>query len=479
MMELCRKYRKSVNFFALVLLVFSSFVSFVPTSKAANSLEYNWLVCADGTFSNTEECSSGILFHIYDSGTAYYTLRYLIDGKTAYCLEPGVHVGENAAGYIPGSWTSSNLNFSKDKIRELELIAYFGYGYGNHTSSLWYAATADLIWRTINPDIGITYRIGGRDGSIVNFDSYQQEIKKLINNFKKEPSFAGQTIKGKLNKGVTLTDKNGVLNNWNVTSNSDCDITTSGNKLTVTCDEAQQVNLQMSRKGLENNASVIYTYTGYQTLGVLNLNTPISSSATVSLVDVKYPVITKDVSQDKVEIGEEFNYTFEYTIDKLEDGIYYDSFLIEDQFEPVLKMDDVSQVKIYNEEEKDVTDLFDISVADNKLEIRVKNLKDNNFYGHTYKVEVTTELLSNSDLNNYADNVNSNGSGTYTIPNEVTLTVDGNISKDSVPVTYEVVIVEVPETAARISLIVVGVGVSLIAAGFIGYCIVLKRKKSL
>ena len=118
-------------------------------------------------------------------------------------------------------------------------------------------------------------------------------------------------------------------------------------------------------------------------------------------------------------------------------------------------------------------------MADNKLEIRVKNLKDNNFYGHTYKVEVTTELLSNSDLNNYADNVNANGSGIYTIPNEVTLTVDENISKDSVPVTYEVVIVEVPETAARMSLIIVGVGVSLIVVGFIGYCIVLKRKKSL
>ena len=84
---------------------------------------------------------------------------------------------------------------------------------------------------------------------------------------------------------------------------------------------------------------------------------------------------------------------------------------------------------------------------------------------------VTTEILSNADLSSYDNN------GLVIVPNEVTLTVDDHVSKDSVPVTYEVVVIEVPETAARVSLIIVGVGIACIVAGIGGYYIIVKKNE--
>ena len=212
------------------------------------------------------------------------------------------------------------------------------------------------------------------------------------------------------------------------------------------------------------------------------MNTP-SVSGSVTLVntdepdepeepeeEIEYPTITKTVSKSQVEIGEEFKYYFEYTIGNLGEGVYYNSFLIEDEFEPVLKMTDVSQVKIYNESGEDVTDLYSINVSNNKLGITVKDLTSADFYGHTYTVEVTTELLSGVDLSSYESN------GLYTIPNGVTLTVDGHVSTDNVPVTYEVVLINVPDTAARLPLIILGGGLGCISIGVGGYYFLLKKR---
>lgn len=459
--------KKIVNLFCLFLLLFGTAFVLSPKVSAA-TLTSDTYVCSDGTSSSY--CDSGTIWHDYGEGEPLLSSVLYVDGQLAYCLEPGVSVTHDSNAYTAGNWNSSGLSLSKDVINQVELIAYFGYGYSGHDSYLWYLAAQNLIWKAVKPSINVTFTLR-KNGPVFSVSSYEKQITELVNNFKKAPSFAGQTIKGKLNEGVTLTDTNNVLSDWNVSSDCDCNVEVSGNQVKITSDKEQDITLNMSRKNLSSNASVVYTSKGYQTVGVLKLNTPITKNASVKLVNVEYPSITKEVSKSKVELGEEFNYTFQYTIDKLEEGIYYNSFLIEDQFEPVLKLTDVNQVKIYNENDEDVTDLYDISIVDNKLQITVKDLKNDDFYGHTYRVEVTTEILSNADLSSY------NNNGLVTVPNEVTLTVDDHVSKDSVPVTSEIVVIEVPETAARVSLIIVGVGLACVVAGICGYYIILKKNE--
>lgn len=462
-----KSIKKIVNLFCLFLLFFG--VTFLLSPKvSAATLTSDTYVCSDGT--SASYCNSGTIWHDYGDGEPLLSSVLYVDGQLAYCLEPGVSVNHGSNAYSPNNWNSSGLSLTNDKINQIELIAYFGYGYSGHDSYLWYLAAQKLIWKVVNPSINVTLTLR-KNGPTFSVSTYENQITELVNNFKTAPSFAGQTIKGKLSEGVTLTDTNNVLSNWNVSSDDDCNVEVSGNQVTITSDKEQDITLNMSRKGLSSNTSIIYRSQGYQTVGVLKLNTPIIRSTSVKLVNVEYPTITKEVSKDKVELGEEFTYTFQYTVDKLEEGIYYNSFLIEDTFEPVLKLTDVNQVKIYNENEEDVTDLYDISIVDNKLQITVKDLKNDDFYGHTYNVVVTTEILSNADLSSYDNN------GLVIVPNEVTLTVDDHVSKDSVPVTYEVVVIEVPETAARVSLIIVGVGIACIVAGIGGYYIIVKKNE--
>ncbi len=473
-----RVYKKLLNIFCLVLCVFGALVSYVPETEAA-TLTIETYVCSDGTFqSNISSCSSGMVY-ITDSGDQFPFAFHHVDGLLAYCLEFGIDANEAVDAYNGTNWSGSDLKLSNEQIKKIELIAYYGYGYGSHTSSLWYAATQKLIWETVDSSLEFTVT-RGESGESDSLSEYEKEILKLVNNFGTLPSFAGETISGDLSSGVTLTDSNGVLSNWNVTASNSCAVSTSGSTVTVTCSEGvESATLSLTNKHLSSTPSVIYVSGSSQKLGVFSLNTP-SVSGSVTLVntdepeeseeEIEYPTITKTVSKSQVEIGEEFKYYFEYTIDDLGEGVYYNSFLIEDEFEPVLKMTDASQVKIYNESGDDVTDLYSISVSNNKLGITVKDLTNDDFYGHTYTVEVTTELLSSVDLSSYESD------GLYTIPNEVTLTVDGHVSTDNVPVTYEVVLINVPDTAAKLPFIILGGGLGCISIGVGGYYFLLKKR---
>ena len=271
------------------------------------------------------------------------------DGQFVYCIEPGVSVDPNAV-YTGQDYNQSvSAKMTMEQWERVELLAYFGYGYDNHTDLKWYTVTQYLIWQTApnGYDIYFTDKLNGN--KITKYTNEINELNRLVNEHYKVPSFVTDDYEMNIGDTLSLTDTNNVLSNWNVSSDADCNVEVSGNQVTITSDKEQDITLNMSRKGLSSNTSIIYRSQGYQTVGVLKLNTPIIRSTSVKLVNVEYPTITKEVSKDKVELGEEFTYTFQYTVDKLEEGIYYNSFLIEDTFEPVLKLTDVNQVKIYKE----------------------------------------------------------------------------------------------------------------------------------
>lgn len=452
--------------FGIIIFLFVCFLGFDGVNAA--TVNPHIPICANGTIGSDCGSASDKIWHTDSNNETSQDTVFQVDGRLAYCVEPHAVVTDVNNAYTAHDWSATN--YSTDTIIRLEAIVHFGYGYGNHTSYKWYLATQKLIWETLDSKLTINFTVGEK-GSPYSVSSEVNEINNLVNQFLKKPSFAGQTIKGKANDTIVLTDTNNVLQNWELTSTGDYKASISGNKLTIVSDKAQNINLAFSRKGLGTTPSIIYTAGDYQMVGELKLHQTITTSASVKVVDIPYPVIDKEVDKDKVNIGEKFNYTFEYTIDKLESGVYYNSLLIEDQFEPCLKLTNPSQVKIYNENDEEVTDLFNITVKDNKLEITVKDLQNADFYGHTYKVIVETEILENADLSSY------NKDGVITVPNEVKLTVDNHISTDTVTITHTPIIVKVPKTAASVPLIILGVGLGLIIISSVAYFIITKKKK--
>ena len=50
-------------------------------------------------------------------------------------------------------------------MENIRLYAYFGYGYGNHTSDMWYGVTKCMIWEEADPTLVINYSTT-REGAI-------------------------------------------------------------------------------------------------------------------------------------------------------------------------------------------------------------------------------------------------------------------------------------------------------------------------
>ena len=73
-------------------------------------------------------------------------IRRSEDNAFVYCLQPFVDIDNNLPYYeIARSDYELYLNMSKEQFRKVNLYAYYGYGYGNHTDAKWYAITQILI----------------------------------------------------------------------------------------------------------------------------------------------------------------------------------------------------------------------------------------------------------------------------------------------------------------------------------------------
>ena len=97
-------------------------------------------------------------------------IRRVSDNKAVYCVEPFVLLIDN---YIYTSYTSdyaNALNISEDVWKKISLIAYYGYGYDNHTEDYWYYITQMMIWREVDPDAEFyfTKTLGGENLSLIH-----------------------------------------------------------------------------------------------------------------------------------------------------------------------------------------------------------------------------------------------------------------------------------------------------------------------
>ena len=104
----------------------------------------------------------------------YMTMKYLIDGNgnPVYCVEPFVKFNQ----YDDYNMSDPYLNYSNDVIRRIELISYYGYGYGNRISSKWYVITQYLIWHTIAGDnVYFTDKLNGK-----RITKYINEINEIL-----------------------------------------------------------------------------------------------------------------------------------------------------------------------------------------------------------------------------------------------------------------------------------------------------------
>lgn len=235
-----------------VLVVLLSIILFLPfmSVKAGNLDSYvDW------------NLDRSIFAHQYRNGSDHVTNLAMItvNGKVAYCIEPGVTADK--ASYYSSTTNIYDTNLGYANTKKLSLIGYYGYGYPGHEQREYYMAAQELIWREMGvSNVWWTDKKDG--GNVINIDYYKNEILRLVNNYEVAPSF---DFKKEYMVGdeFSISDKNNVLEDYEVAQGKNVNI--SGNNLNVKVEDNDN-SFTLRRK--QNGKTTMYYYKdGYQTIG--------------------------------------------------------------------------------------------------------------------------------------------------------------------------------------------------------------------
>lgn len=218
----------------IMLLIMIAIISAIFVNTNVNAQEYiGDFVYGDNTetkvYINKKQTNG------YTKWKRSSTIVQRSTGKIVYCLEPMVDIVEGELYNVTSEDYLAVANLTEAQYDRIKLLAYYGYGYGNHTALDWVSVTQVLIWRTTRPDLDIYFswssNAQNRDDSI--FADKISELNSLVASHYNRPSFNTNTINTTIGKTETITDTNNVLNSYRIKSQSNVSATISGNNLIV------------------------------------------------------------------------------------------------------------------------------------------------------------------------------------------------------------------------------------------------------
>ena len=232
--------KKLLNLLMILIVGVSTFLN-IPSVNAAS--DHLYVDYSDG-FTFAEEWNGRWI------STPQNLIRRASDNSLVYCIQAHVVLADGASvvSSTDMNQLASRINRSPEAIDKVKLIAYYGYGYGNHTSIEWYMATQVAIWSVTDPEVYPTVARGDLTRTD-RFDAKVNEIMNLVNNHTTHPSFDRQTVTMNVGDTITLKDTNGVLNNYyNSVQNENFSATISGNDLILTAKKAYKGTINLDTK---------------------------------------------------------------------------------------------------------------------------------------------------------------------------------------------------------------------------------------
>lgn len=217
-------------------------------------------------------------------------------GEPVYCLQIYNAVDNSAATAIDieatDLWKNELTTTAKTGIRRVSIYGYpnYTYGYSAQDAQL---ATQVLIWdfeigRRTTLSVATTAFARNIFSNYPNAQKCYLEILEACNGHYNRPSFSGDkiTLKGTGSaNAVTITDTNGVLSGYKVTSSNDrLHISKSGNKLTVYATGSGTLSTRIIFTKDKTNINSAFALTGAnQTLFYGTLEDPVNAPLTVEL----------------------------------------------------------------------------------------------------------------------------------------------------------------------------------------------------
>ena len=201
--------------------------------------------------------------------THLYNLEiYKVNNKISYCIEIGKKITTSTYDSTYSDIQQQNITkLSLDQLNYIKALAYFGYGYTNHTDNKYYMATQELIWEYLNKiDVTWTNELD-INGPKINIDTYKNEIISLAKKYINNPSF-NSPINCKIGDKITLTDTTGVSQFYQPDPQNKQKSSLNNNVLNITINENYigEDNLKLIRKNNIAYPAGIYNFSDSQIL---------------------------------------------------------------------------------------------------------------------------------------------------------------------------------------------------------------------
>lgn len=214
------------------------------------------------------------------------------DQQVAYCIEIWKELldGKPVIGYQEDFLNHTNL--SEELWEKIELLAYYGYGYQDHTSLDWYAVTQYLIWKTLEPDSTIYFTDTLNGNRIDKYQSEIAELERLVNSHNQLPSFVNQKYQLTYNEEYILTDTNQVLEHFTVQTDGNLTVKKEGNALRIVSKQLGTSKLTLTKES--TNKTTLYVDLESQSLIIRGGFNKISSEVEVELPSGTFQIRKKD-----------------------------------------------------------------------------------------------------------------------------------------------------------------------------------------
>lgn len=219
---------------------------------------------------------------------------YDLDGKTAYCIEPGVNITtsdyEGAIGWI-------NSPYSDEVNRKIQLYGYYGYNYPGHENLRYRAAAQSLIWEATGGQIIEFWTERYGNGNFINLNAERNEILRLASTHYEVPTFDSDTKDAVIGETTTFTDTKGILSNFDVVKSSDASVSINGNTLSVTPNVIGNITVVLKKKTYTQDPTIIFVGKDAtsQKMGMFGVDDPVLVRVKLNVVGGSLKINKKDL----------------------------------------------------------------------------------------------------------------------------------------------------------------------------------------
>lgn len=190
-----------------------------------------------------------------------YKLKKRSDNSYVYCIQPLTKLKKDI------EYTETNnyelLGLTEEQVNRINLIAYYGYGYENHTTNTWYGVTQFMIWKEVGKGIDI-YFTSSKNGAEKNLYTKEiNEIESLISRHNEEPNYLKDYVIT-TNQELVI-DSNINLDDYNI--ETDVKYELKDNKLVFNNLEVGDYSIKLTKKNNRFKTSfAMYYNSGSQNL---------------------------------------------------------------------------------------------------------------------------------------------------------------------------------------------------------------------